>query len=155
MKQAMLAAAERIAAAVGYDKTHITRTVAYREVDAFLDGLGCEGLDALEVAAGWKWRQRTWRSFTEIPYELITFPEFAGNVIPIFMSCNFSTNPSMLVSRRCRGSVQSRRRGPGLAACLCFASFNRTRSTFDFRHFTNLVHHLLLHVFSVFLKRNA
>ena len=66
MKQAMLAAAERIAAAVGYDKTHITRTVAYREVDAFLDKLGCENLDALEIAAGWKWRQRTWRSFTEM-----------------------------------------------------------------------------------------
>lgn len=66
MKQAMLAAAERIAAAVGYDKTHITRTVAYREVDAFLDGLGCEGLDALEIAAGWKWRRRSWRSFTEM-----------------------------------------------------------------------------------------
>ena len=66
MKQALLATAERIAAAVGYDKTHITRTVAYREVDALLDRLGSERLDALEVAAGWKWRQRRWASYTEM-----------------------------------------------------------------------------------------
>lgn len=62
----MKAAAARIAAMVGYDKTHITRTVAYRHVDAFLDGLGCETLDALEIAAGWKWRQRAWGSFSEM-----------------------------------------------------------------------------------------
>lgn len=66
MKQALLATVERIAAAVGYDKTHITRTVAYREVDALLDGLGSERLDALEIAAGWKWRRRTWASYTEM-----------------------------------------------------------------------------------------
>lgn len=59
-------AAERVAQAVGYDKTHITRTVAYREVDAYLDGLGCERLDALEIAAGWKWRQRKWGSYREM-----------------------------------------------------------------------------------------
>ena len=66
MKQAMLATAERIAAAVGYDKTHITRTVAYREVEAMLDTLPGETLDVLEIAAGWKWRQRAWGSFTEM-----------------------------------------------------------------------------------------
>lgn len=66
MKQAMLATAERIAAAVGYDKTHITRTVAYRAVEARLDALGSERLDALEIAAGWKWRQRRWASYTEM-----------------------------------------------------------------------------------------
>lgn len=66
MKQALLATAERIAAAVGYDKTHITRTVAYREVDALLDRLGSEHLHALEIAAGWKWRQRRWASYTEM-----------------------------------------------------------------------------------------
>lgn len=66
MKQALLATAERIAAAVGYDKTHITRTVAYREVDALLDRLGGENLHALEIAAGWKWRQRRWASYTEM-----------------------------------------------------------------------------------------
>lgn len=58
--------ATKIAAAVGYDKTHITRTVAYREIDALLDTLGCENLDALEIAAGWKWRERRWRSYTEM-----------------------------------------------------------------------------------------
>ena len=66
MKQALLATAERIAAAVGYDKTHITRTVAYREVDALLDALGREQLHALEIAAGWKGRQRRWASFAEM-----------------------------------------------------------------------------------------
>lgn len=66
MKQAMLATAERLAAAVGYDKTHITRTVAYRAIDARLDSLGCESLDALEIAAGWKWRQRQWGSYAEM-----------------------------------------------------------------------------------------
>ena len=32
--------AEKLLRLVGYDKTHITRTVAYREVDGFLDQLG-------------------------------------------------------------------------------------------------------------------
>jgi len=51
---------------IGYDKTHITRTVAYREIDSFLDTLGSETCDALEISAGWKWRARTWNSFTEM-----------------------------------------------------------------------------------------
>lgn len=66
MKDALLNTAVKVAAAVGYDKTHITRTVAYREIDALLDTLGCENLDALEIAAGWKWRERPWRSYTEM-----------------------------------------------------------------------------------------
>lgn len=66
MKQALISVAERLARSVGYDKTHITRTVAYRAVDARLDALGCETLDALEIAAGWKWRQRRWGSYTEM-----------------------------------------------------------------------------------------
>jgi SAM-dependent methyltransferase len=57
---------EGAARAVGYDKTHLTRVVAYREIDAFLDGLGSERLDALEISAGWKWRTRPWRSYTEM-----------------------------------------------------------------------------------------
>lgn len=57
---------ERAARAVGYDKTHITRVVAYREIDALLDRLGTESLDALEISAGWKWRERRWGSFTEM-----------------------------------------------------------------------------------------
>jgi SAM-dependent methyltransferase len=62
---------EKAAIAVGYDKTHITRVVAYREIDAFLDGFGTGGLDALEISAGWKWRTRDWGSFTEM-----NWPEF-------------------------------------------------------------------------------
>jgi SAM-dependent methyltransferase len=56
----------RAADILGYDKTHLTRVVAYREVDAFLDSLGSERLDALEISAGWKWRDRRWRSFAEM-----------------------------------------------------------------------------------------
>jgi len=66
MNSAIKTLAERVAHTVGYDKTHITRTVAYRAVDAHLDGLGCENLDALEIAAGWKWRERTWGSYAEM-----------------------------------------------------------------------------------------
>lgn len=56
----------RIARGVGYDKTHITRVVAYREVDAWLDRAGTEKLDGLEISAGWKWRERPWGSFSEM-----------------------------------------------------------------------------------------
>lgn len=66
MNPALKSFAEKALETVGYDKTHITRTVAYREVDAFLDTLPIEQMDALEVAAGWKWRQRNWGSFTEM-----------------------------------------------------------------------------------------
>ena len=66
MKQQALALAERVARAVGYDKTHITRTVAYRKIDAFLDTLPVQEMDALEIAAGWKWRERDWGSYTEM-----------------------------------------------------------------------------------------
>ena len=66
MKQALLSLAESAARGVGYDKTHITRTVAYREIDAWLDAQPFAGWDVLEIAAGWKWRQRGWGSFTEM-----------------------------------------------------------------------------------------
>lgn len=66
MNQALKNGLEKLAAAVGYDKQHVTRTVAYREIDRWLDALGTEGLDALEISAGWKWRQRQWGSFTEM-----------------------------------------------------------------------------------------
>lgn len=57
---------ENIAVAVGYDTQHVTRTVAYREIDRWLDGLDTAPLEALEISAGWKWRQRQWGSFTEM-----------------------------------------------------------------------------------------
>jgi SAM-dependent methyltransferase len=66
MKQAVLDLAERVARGVGYDKTHITRTVAYRAVEAWLAQRPCDRLDVLEVAAGWQWRQLQWASFTEM-----------------------------------------------------------------------------------------
>ncbi len=66
MQPALKQIIERAARAVGYDKTHLTRVIAYRKIDAFLDGLGTQELDALEISAGWKWRDRAWRSFTEM-----------------------------------------------------------------------------------------
>lgn len=58
--------AKRAARVVGYDSTHITRTAAYREIDAFIDSLPFREMDALEIAAGWKWRERRWGSFSEM-----------------------------------------------------------------------------------------
>lgn len=66
MNQAITDLAFRAARAVGYDKTHITRTVAYRAVDSWLDAQPCERLDVLEIAAGWKWRERQWGSYSEM-----------------------------------------------------------------------------------------
>ncbi|NYH96924.1 class I SAM-dependent methyltransferase [Novosphingobium marinum] len=66
MSHSLKTVARRIADAAGYDITHITRTVAYREVEKCLDAMPCAELDCLEVAAGWKWRQRDWKSFTEM-----------------------------------------------------------------------------------------
>ena len=66
MKPAVKQMAQKIAQTVGYDITHITRTVAYRAVEARLDEMPCERLDTLEIAAGWKWRERRWGSFTEM-----------------------------------------------------------------------------------------
>ncbi len=57
---------EAAARRVGYDKTHITRVIAYREIDAWLDNLSCAELDTLEISAGWKWRDRQWGSYTEM-----------------------------------------------------------------------------------------
>ena len=62
----MLSVADRLARGVGYDKTHVTCTVAYRAIDAWLDGQPSAAWDTLEVAAGWKWRKREWASFTEM-----------------------------------------------------------------------------------------
>jgi SAM-dependent methyltransferase len=66
MNKAALRLAEKVASQLGYDKTHITRTVAYREIDAFLAGLPVGEMDALEIAAGWKWRDKGWASYTEM-----------------------------------------------------------------------------------------
>ena len=47
MTPALKSFVERAASTVGYDKTHITRTVAYAEVGAFLAGLPVGEMDAL------------------------------------------------------------------------------------------------------------
>ena len=57
---------ERAAKQLGYDKTHITRSVAYETIDTFLDTLDYGSLDVLEISAGWKWRDRAWHSFAEM-----------------------------------------------------------------------------------------
>lgn len=57
---------ERAAQLVGYDKTHITRTIAYRAVDQWIVERGADQLDTLEISAGWKWRDHGWRSYTEM-----------------------------------------------------------------------------------------
>lgn len=62
MKQRLV----QLAAAVGFDKTHLTRAVAYRAIDDWLDRQCANRLDALEISAGWKWRERQWGSFTEM-----------------------------------------------------------------------------------------
>jgi SAM-dependent methyltransferase len=62
----LLKLAEKLAQGIGYDKTHITRTIAYREVEHWLDGRAADQFDTLEIAAGWKWRQRQWGSYTEM-----------------------------------------------------------------------------------------
>jgi SAM-dependent methyltransferase len=61
---------KRAAELLRYDITHITRTVAYRTIDAWLDARdpaqSPDKLDVLEISAGWKWRERPWRSYTEM-----------------------------------------------------------------------------------------
>jgi SAM-dependent methyltransferase len=66
MKPQLKSLIENVARRVGYDKTHITRVVAYREIDAWLDMQPSDRLDALEISAGWKWRTRQWRSYSEM-----------------------------------------------------------------------------------------
>jgi SAM-dependent methyltransferase len=66
MREAVKDGLVRVAKAVGYDKTHLTRFVAYRAIDQWLDEIGSERLDALEISAGWKWRERQWRSYSEM-----------------------------------------------------------------------------------------
>jgi SAM-dependent methyltransferase len=66
MNETMKGWLESAASAVGYNKMHITRTVAYREIDQWLNTMPCDKLEALEISAGWKWRDRAWQSFSEM-----------------------------------------------------------------------------------------
>jgi len=54
---------------IGYDTTDWLRVVMYRECFAFIDSLGPEQLDVLEVSGGPQWRRRfTFRSYTATEY---------------------------------------------------------------------------------------
>jgi len=66
MNDNLKSATLKLARMVGFDWNHITRTVAYRAVEAKLATLPCDRLDALEIAAGWKWREHQWGSFSEM-----------------------------------------------------------------------------------------
>ena len=57
---------KRAAGMVGYNITHITRVVAYREIEKWLAEKPCKQWDALEISAGWKWRDSSWGSYSEM-----------------------------------------------------------------------------------------
>jgi SAM-dependent methyltransferase len=55
--------------AVGYDTTDWMRVVMYRECFAFIESLGPERLDVLEISGGPQWRRRfAFRSYTATEY---------------------------------------------------------------------------------------
>jgi hypothetical protein len=58
--------ARKAADLVGYDTTHVTRTVAYAAVEQRLGAMPCDRLDTLEISAGWKWRNVPWGSYSEM-----------------------------------------------------------------------------------------
>lgn len=66
MSPAVKSLVRQLAGVIGYDVTHITRTVAYRAVEERLARMPCHEMDALEIAAGWKWRDCGWGSFSEM-----------------------------------------------------------------------------------------
>ncbi len=57
---------KKAAKMAGYDITHVTRVVPYREVENWLADHDCEQWDALEISAGWKWRGTPWKSYSEM-----------------------------------------------------------------------------------------
>ena len=65
IKETAKGVAGRVARTLGYDITHITRTVAYRAVDDRFDALGCDRLDALEIAAGGHNLLMSWSRYPE------------------------------------------------------------------------------------------
>lgn len=57
---------KKTAKTLGYDITHITRVVAYREIEKWLTQHDCAQWDALEISSGWKWREVSWKSYSEM-----------------------------------------------------------------------------------------
>ncbi len=55
----------------GFDATHWVRVAAYQQVGAWLDEIGPESLDTLEIAPGHHWQDLPFRS-----YRSVEFPDF-------------------------------------------------------------------------------
>lgn len=58
---------------VGYDVTHITRTVAYNQITERLKSRGIEKLDAMEISGGEYWKSlpfRTYKNFSYPAYDI-------------------------------------------------------------------------------------
>lgn len=53
---------------IGYDTTHVTRTMAYRAVEAKLQALGPGTLDVMEISGGAHWRGIGFRSYLDFAY---------------------------------------------------------------------------------------
>jgi SAM-dependent methyltransferase len=53
---------------LGYDTTHVTRTVAYRAVEARLRALRPETLDVMEISGGAHWRGMGFRNYLDFAY---------------------------------------------------------------------------------------
>lgn len=58
----------RKAVRFGYNNQHLSRTVCYRNVEAFLADLDYQRLTCLEISGGWHWRKKPWRSYTNVSY---------------------------------------------------------------------------------------
>ncbi len=61
-------ALKQLAGRIGYDITHITRTVAYRAVEDRLRALGPERLEALEISGGDHWRDFGFKSYVDFAF---------------------------------------------------------------------------------------
>lgn len=59
----------RALTSIGYDTTDWVRVIMYQRCFTFVQSLGPEGLDALEISAGLQWRTRfVFRSYTKTEY---------------------------------------------------------------------------------------
>jgi hypothetical protein len=58
----------RVAKSIGYDLRHLIRVVYQDECRRWIDEMGPQTLDVLEISAGAAWRDIPFRSFTEMNY---------------------------------------------------------------------------------------
>lgn len=64
---------KKLSAKVGYDITHVTRTVAYNQITERLKSRGMEKLDAMEVSGGKYWKSlpfKTYKNFSYPDYDI-------------------------------------------------------------------------------------